>query len=208
MKSRLWFIKVIIIVVLGTLLWTMVRDPFSRLALGEAATGLWVARGDVLADTIVGKNGFRQITYELNGKQVVVTDEGYTHGHPATSGEYLAWMGQVGSTWQIFLHHLPSSQTIQLTHGRSNVNPAVKDELVAWEGQVDGTWQVFIFDGLRIRQVTDNKQSSVDVEIEGNAVRYARAEAGTRGLQTHVYQVSSDAVTRVTPQDIVAELAR
>jgi beta propeller repeat protein len=136
----------------------------------------------------VDENGFSQIVIkDESGKITYLTDDNFTHASPVIEGNTVVWMSQFESTWQIFMHKINTGKTMQLTSTGNNVNPKVSGEYVAWEGFKDGIWQIFLFDGMKIKQITSDKNPKQDVSLDGNLLSYAKKD--TQGWQIYLYNI-------------------
>jgi beta propeller repeat protein len=152
--------------------------------------------GDVVVDSEIGNNGFRQVYYIFDGSKRFVTDSNYTNADPVIGGEYITWMSQINGVWQIFLYHIPTDDTIQITLTGNNVNPKISEGRVVWEGWIDGGWQVFFFDGKSVRQLTSG-DISMNPEIEGDNIIYGRKDV-TETWRAVVYSISRNETQDIT----------
>lgn len=193
-------LKTVSAFLIGVMSFLLIKPTFVQAVASEEDLSLFVANGDVEVDTKVDRNGIRQIKYKHKGKEYQVTDENYAHADPETDGEYIVWMAQTGSNWQVFLHHITSGETVQLTVSGNNVNPVISGEYVAWEGQIESTWQIYVFDGLRVKQVTFGDLPSLDVGIEGSYVIYGtKVSVEDDGWVVNLYNVETEDTTLLTP---------
>ena len=147
-----------------------------------------LASSSVVVDSEVGDNGFRQIYYQVNNNKTFITNTNYTNADPILDGEYVVWTSQKGSTWQIFLHHIPTNQTTQLTHSGNNVNPIIDNGNIVWEGWQSEGWQIFLFDGKSVQQLTFG-DISMNADIKGDYIAYARRDV-TQTWRAVVYSIS------------------
>ena len=155
------------------LIFGLVQPTFAQIFEQDATLAQYVATNDIIVGSEAGSNGFRQIYFIFNGKKTFITRSNYTNADPVTDKGYIAWMGQVGGTWRIFLYHIPTGTTIQLSGGENNVSPRISEGRIAWEGWTEGAWQIFLFDGASVRQVTKG-ELSINPDIEGDEILYAR----------------------------------
>lgn len=146
----------------------------------------------------VNQNGFRQIYLEYQGEKTLLTTENTTHSAVSRSGEYITWMSQLGSNWQIFLHHIPSGKTVQLTNTGNNVNPHIDAGRVVWEGQIKGVWQALIFDGSKIYQITTSSMPVQDVDIENEHIVYSIKRVNAKGWDIYYYNYLEKTANKLT----------
>ena len=193
-------LKTISAFLIGVMAFLLIKPTFVRAVASEEDLSLFVASGDVEVGTKVDKNEYRQIKYKHGGKEYQITDENFAHANPETDGEYIVWMSQTGSNWQVFLHHITSGETVQLTTSGNNVNPVISGEYVAWEGQTQDTWQIYVFDGIRIRQITSGDLLSLDVGIDGSYVVYGtKVSVEDDGWVVNLYNIETEETTLLTP---------
>jgi len=152
---------------------------------------------DIVVGTTPDEEGFSQIYYKSGENRVIITDTRYTNGSPVVSSKYIAWVGQINGTWQVFLYDIATGVTTQLTYTGNNVNPKVDDKgRIIWEGWVSDSWQVFFFDGFSTKQLTTG-DTSLNPEMEGDYVSYGRRDiAGT--WRAVVYSVADNKSVDVT----------
>lgn len=145
--------------------------------------------GEVITESQVGENGFSQIYYLIDDNKRFITDTNYTNTDPFISGEYITWMGQTGSNWQIFFHHVPTNTTTQLTFSGNNVNPKIDSGNLVWEGWKDNAWQIFFFDGKSIKQLTSGR-GALNVGIDDDIIFYASRDGAS--WKATIYSIVRD----------------
>jgi hypothetical protein len=185
-------------VLFGAVLFVLVKPSFVGVVAKESDLSLFLAGSDVEAGIKVSKNGFSQIKYKYNGKEVDVTDNSYTNSDPVTDGEYIVWMSQIDSFWQIMMYYIPGAQILQLSSGENNVNPEISGKHVVWEGQVNGIWQIFLFDGIKSTQITDTEGPSQDADIEGNYFVYGEKDLEFGLWKIYLYDISTQETKSLT----------
>jgi len=183
----------------ASMLFIAIQPGIVRAFASEENLSLVVAAEGVPVGTKVDEDGFRQIKYKFQGRDVEITDNDFTNSDPETDGEYITWMSQIEGRWQIFYYHVTTGTTIQLTHVGNNVNPVISGNKVAWEGQVDGVWQIFVFDGIRTKQITNGDMPSLSVDIDDNVLAYSTKESETTGWKVYMYDTSTKKGTLLTP---------
>lgn len=157
---------------IASLLFVMIRPQLVEAINEREIMGLYKMSKGVEIGTKVEEDGFRQINYEFENRETVITNDNYSHADPDADEEYIVWMAQTGSTWQIFRYNLITEETVQLTTTGNNVNPSVSGNKVAWEGQVDGVWQAFVFDGIKVEQVTRGSRAIQDIDLKDSWLVY------------------------------------
>lgn len=191
------FIQYLASGLIAVMLFVFTQERFIGVFAFEENLSLQVASAGVPVSTEVSDDGFRQITYKFDDRDIEVTDSNYTNSDPANDGEYITWMAQINGKWQIFLHHVTTGSTVQLTQAGNNVNPVISGTNVAWEGQVEGVWQVFLFDGVKTTQLTEGIEPSQYVDIDGDNVTYSqKKEDGS--WKVYLYKIDVDRLVDLT----------
>lgn len=184
------FIKYWVVpVVISGLIFTVIQPVLAQAVLPDTASA------DIVVSSQSGSNDFRQIYYESDGQQRYITDSNYTNANPDQDGEYITWMAQIGSGWQVFLYHVPSETTTQLSYYLNNANPKISDGKVVWEGWVDDRWQIFFFDGVRVRQLTKG-DLALNPDIEDGAIVFGRRDASGQ-WRAERYNISDGRIEEV-----------
>ena len=183
-------------IIIASLLFVMVRPTFAQVIENQANLAQYLVANNVEVGSEVGNHGFPQIYYVWNDSKKFITDDQNTNADPDTDGEYITWMKQIRSVWQIFLYHIPTENVVQLTNSGTNVNPRISGDKIVWEGWIDGGWQVFFFDGKSVRQLTSG-DISMNPDIEGDNIVYGRKDIA--GIwRAVVYSTSQDEAQDIT----------
>ena len=165
------------------------------LTLEEQLTQL-LAGGNVTVESEIGRNGYRQVYYNIGGNKAFVTESNHVNADPMIDGEQMVWMSQINGRWQIFLHHIPTNQTTQLTLSGNNVNPKIDGGNVVWEGWLNDSWQVFFFDVKSVNQLTSG-DPSLNVDITGDYVVFARRDIN-RQWRSVVYSIEKNETKEIS----------
>lgn len=195
--------------IVAGLLFAVVRPTLARLVGGSTGLTEFLAANNVEVGSEV-VDGYHQIYYIFEGKKTFITEGGLNATSPVSVGEYIAYRRNAGTgTDYIFLYHIPTNTTVQLSGTGNNGNPRVsRDGKVVWERWQAGGWQIFLFDGVRVRQLTEGELST-NPEIEGDLVTYSRKDAaGITRKDTYAIPSSESTTTppTVTPEEIAQEL--
>ena len=145
-------------------------------------------------DVIVGEetvNGARQVYYMLNEEKIFVTGGRDNSHDPRVNKEYMTWVTDInGAGGQIFLYHIPTSITTTITGSSTNLNPRVSAEgEVVWERWLDERWQIFMYDGVRVKQLTDG-DVSFNADVSGSQVVFVRQD-DEKNMRTVLLDLSS-----------------
>ena len=140
--------------VVAGLLFLVIRPRLVQAITREELRGMYLASQPVNVAEVAEDGEYRQVEYEFEGERRIVSQANVTNAGPDVEGEYMVWMAQIGTGWQIFRYSFITEEVTQLTMVGNNIDPAVYGERVIWEGFVDGGWQIFMFDGVSVEQIT------------------------------------------------------
>jgi hypothetical protein len=159
----------------AVLLFLLVQPTLAQVAGGQAELIEFLNTGEVeVGSETVG--GYQQVYYVYQGNKKFVTEGNRNSAGAVGSGEYMAWETAIQGAGQVFLYHVPSDTTTQVTYDSTNLAPRISDGRIVWERWVGDRWQVFLFDGLRVKQLTEG-DLAVNPTIDGNVVAFARRDA-------------------------------
>jgi|GEM_PF-2413100 len=177
-------------------LFAIARPLLAQTLTQEEQLSQLLAGGNVSVGSEMGKNGFRQIYFQIGTNKAFVTNSDHVNADSLIDGEQMVWISKINGSWQIFLHDIPTNNTTQLSFSGNNVNPRIDNGNVVWEGWIDNTWQIFFFDGKSVQQLTTG-DSSMNPEIEGDNIVYGRKDvSGT--WRAVVYSIGSDKAQDIT----------
>lgn len=148
-------------------------------------------------------NGFEQIYYLYNGKQVYITSAGYNHVYQAASGPYITWEGIYGSGGQIYLYNVLTQSEIQLSEHGTNSEPSIFSNQVVWRGWDGQHWQIFYYNGSTVRQITNDNTSSVRPSTNGQKIIYAE-QVATNDWKAQSYDIVTGQITTMREGDEVS----
>lgn len=177
-------------------LFVIARPILAQILTQEEQLSQLLAGGNVSVGSEIGKNGFRQIYFQIDNNKTFITNSNHVNADPIISGEEVVWISKISGHWQIFLHHIPTNNTIQLTNSGNNVNPRINNGNVVWEGWIDDRWQIFFFDGKSVKQLTSG-DDSMNPEIEGDNIVYGRKDI-TGTWRAVVYSISRNETQDIT----------
>lgn len=182
------------LVILGTGVW-IGRDRLSQVIAMELDSIINPIKDVTM---ITDDQGFGQIRLTTNEGPRVLTDSRHPKIAPLSWRDQIFWLGQPGSTWQVYTYSTTTNQTTQLTNQGNQANLVVATDFVAWEGQVNGVWQIFVFDGWRVNQITTRQSPSSDLVASGNQLAFVQRDLEL-GAMVMLYDHNQQSLTQITP---------
>jgi hypothetical protein len=154
-------------------------------------------------DLIVGIaaiDGYNQIYYNYNGRQITVTSGNTNHIAYATDGPNIVWQAVDNGTGQIVLYNILSGTQTQLTTDGINQSPFVHSGIVTWQTWDGSNWQIKYYDGIQVSQITQGTTSSTGAVTDGKQIIYAQ-QIETNQWRALSYDISSGQTTTIAEGD-------
>lgn len=93
---------------------------------------------------------------------------------PATSGEWIVWQQEDGSTSTIEAQHMITLERITIDNGAGNYNPSIDGDIISWESDVAGNLDIWIYSISREEsfQLTTDSADQYLNDVYGNMIAY------------------------------------
>ena len=135
-------------------------------------------------------DGYSQIYYTYNDKQIFVTSTGYNHVYASASGPYVTWEGVFGEGGQIYQYNVLTQALVRLSDSGTNSEPFIFANQVVWRSWDGHYWQIKYYDGSSVQQITNDAVSSVRPSTNGQKIIYAK-QRGVNDWLAMSYDVAS-----------------
>jgi len=123
--------------------------------------------------------------------QVRVTDTPtIDERQPATSGEWIVWQQQEGTTSTIEAIHMITLERVTIDNGVANYNPSVDGDIIGWESDVGGNLDIWIYSISRGEsfQVTEGLEDQYLNDVFGNRVAYVEMSSGSEDVYVSTFE--------------------
>lgn len=146
-------------------------------------------------------NGYQQIYYRYNGRNIFITGSNYNHVNPVSSGEFIAWQGlELDGTSQIYVYDILTGALTQLTSEGINQNPAITGSMVMWQHWTGEHWQLLYNTGLENLELTTGEHSAVRPVSDGKQILFSQ-QADDGSWQAYSFDLTTQQYTVVASGD-------
>lgn len=148
-------------------------------------------------------NGYQQVYYTYNGRQVYITTASYNHAYATASGAYVTWEGVYGDGGQIYMYNVLTKSEIRLSDRGTNSQPSIYKNTVVWRVWDGHYWQIDYYDGMTVRRITEGSNSAVRPSINGQKIIYAQ-QVAVNDWQAQAYDIASRQIITIRRGDEVS----
>lgn len=142
-------------------------------------------------------DGYQHVFYMIDDRKVFITSGGENNKDVTASGEHMVWVKETNGGGQIILHNVLDKVTLQLSGEGTNQNPVIDDNKVVWEKWSPAGWNIFAYDGLSVRQLSQD-YVSIRPQIQGSQVVYAQKLSGELdNWQVVVHNLDTDQIDTI-----------
>ena len=145
-------------------------------------------------------DGYEQIYYTYNGRQVFITSSSYNHVYQSASGAYVTWEGVFGDGGQIYLYNVLTQSTVQLSDHGTNSEPFIFTNQVVWRSWDGQHWQINYYNGSTVQQITNANTSSVRPSTNGQQIIFAQ-QVATNDWKALSYDIASGQTSLIREGD-------
>jgi hypothetical protein len=132
--------------------------------------------------------------FSLRSEVRVTSTSDIDERQPATSGDWIVWQQQDGTSSTIEAENMSSHQTVTIANGAGNFNPSADGDLIAWETDVDGNLDIWVyrFSVAEAYAVTDDGADQYLNDVFGDMVAYVDMSSGNEDVYVSALEFIPD----------------
>ena len=149
-----------------------------------------------------GEHGNFEIFMQTSDGLKQLTDNYFEDTAPKydTKSERLVWQRLIDGRYQIVIYSLQSKEEKVLTSGsKNNMEPAVSGENIVWQAWDGNDWEIMLFDGSKIKQITNNEVQDIGPVVEDKFVVWT--VVGDKEQVAQVYSLETGTIKDIADNE-------